>query len=53
MNGQSLEVESTSNDSLVVVGQNEYKVCAVCGYATDSGVIPEHKNARGYPCPNK
>ena len=50
---QRLEVESTSNDSLVVVGQSEYKVCAVCGYATDSGVIPEHKNARGYPCPNK
>ena len=35
--GQRLEVESTSNDSLVVIGQSEYKVCSVCGY----------------PCPNK
>lgn len=53
VNGQRLEVESTSNDSLVVIGQKEFKVCAVCGYATDSGVISEHTNARGYPCPNK
>ena len=56
VNGQSLEVESTSNDSLVVIGQSEYKVCAVCGYAIDSskGEIPlKHENMRGYPCPNK
>ncbi|USF27649.1 ATP-dependent RNA helicase RhlB [Firmicutes bacterium ASF500] len=56
VNGQRLEVESTSNDSLVVIGQNEYKVCAVCGYAVDSkkGEIPlKHENMRGYPCLNK
>lgn len=53
VNNQALEVESTSNDSLVVIGQKEYKVCAVCGYASDNGVIPEHRNARGYPCANK
>ena len=53
VDGQRLEVESTANDSLVVIGQNAYKVCPLCGYATDSGVIPEHKNARGYPCPNR
>ena len=56
VNGQSLEVESTSNDSLVVIGQNGYKVCAVCGYAEDSkkGELPlKHKNMRGYPCLNK
>lgn len=56
VNGQLLEVESTSNDSLVVIGQNEYKVCAVCGYAVDSrkGEIPlKHENMRGYPCLNK
>jgi superfamily II DNA/RNA helicase len=53
VNGQSLEVESTSNDSLVVIGQSEYKVCAVCGYATDSCEISKHANVRGYPCLNK
>ena len=56
VDGQRLEVESTSNDSLVVIGQNEYKVCAVCGYAVDSkkGEIPlKHENMRGYPCINK
>lgn len=56
VDGQRLEVESTSNDSLVVIGQNEYKVCAVCGYAVDSkkGEIPlKHENMQGYPCINK
>lgn len=56
VNEQLLEVESTANDSLVVIGQNEYKVCTACGYAVDSkeGDIPlMHENVRGYPCLNK
>ena len=53
VNGQILQIESTSNDSLVVVGQTRYMVCPVCGYAEDSGVPLSHKTSRGYPCVNK
>lgn len=47
---QVVEIESTSNDSLAVIGQTRFQVCPVCGYAKD--IIPStgHKNARGYPC---
>lgn len=49
-----LELESTANDSLVVVGKTEVAVCPYCGYATDELIIPmDHKDARGYPCQNK
>lgn len=53
VNGRLVRLASTSNDSLVVVGQTMFKVCKSCGYATDGLTLPEHKNARGYPCPNK
>ncbi len=53
VNGQSLQIESTSNDSLVVIGQTDYKVCPACGYASETGIPLEHKNSRGYRCVNK
>lgn len=51
--GQTLRLESTSNDSLVVIGQTRYKVCAVCGYAHENEIPLNHKNVQGYPCTNK
>ena len=53
VNGRLVRLASTSNDSLVVVGQTSFHVCKSCGYAADGPIPPEHKNARGYPCPNK
>ena len=53
VNGQTLQIESTSNDSLVVVGQTGYTVCPVCGYAVEGGLPNSHKTSRGYPCINK
>lgn len=51
---QEISLESTSNDSLVVIGQTEYHVCPVCGYASEHGIIEPHPhfNAYGYPCSN-
>lgn len=50
--GQDLFLESTSNDSLVVIGQEEYQVCFNCGYTGNT--IPEgHKTSQGYVCANK
>lgn len=53
VNGQILQIESTSNDSLVVIGQTGYNVCPVCGYASEGAIPLEHKNIGGYPCVNK
>ena len=53
VNGQTLSMESTSNDSLVVVGQTRYMVCPVCGYAKEGGLPASHKTPRGYLCVNK
>ena len=53
VNGQTLRIESTSNDSLVVIGQTEYRVCPVCGYASETGIPLDHKNVRGYRCVNQ
>ena len=52
VNGQTLLIESTSNDSLVVIGQTPYRVCPVCGYAK-AGDIAGHKTVRGYQCQNQ
>lgn len=50
--GKSVSLESTSNDSLVVVGNTSYFVCPVCGYAQpqSKGPIKAHNNSRGFPC---
>lgn len=53
VNGTTLQMESTSNDSLVVVGRTGYKVCQVCGYATDGELPRNHKTNRGYRCTNQ
>jgi hypothetical protein len=54
VNGQAVKIESTSNDSLVVVVREpEYNVCPVCGYASDSPLPQKHKNAYGYECKNR
>lgn len=42
-----LKIASTSNDSLVVVGQTEYQVCRACGYAHDIRIPDNHKTAGG------
>ena len=50
VNGHELLLESTANDSLVVVSREAYRVCPRCGYATD-GVFPDkHKNGKGFNC---
>ena len=53
VNGLELQIESTSNDSLVVVGQTYYKVCPVCGFAHEDEIPNKHKTMRGYPCVNQ
>lgn len=53
VDGQTLSMESTSNDSLVVVGQSTYKVCPVCGYATEGPLPPKHKTSNGKLCHNQ
>jgi hypothetical protein len=51
VNEQTVQIESTSNDSLVVVGQTDYKVCALCGYADENDIV-RHKTMAGYWCAN-
>lgn len=54
VNENNIEIESTSNDSLVVVVRSpEYAVCPVCGYATDDPFPKKHKNPYGYYCKNE
>lgn len=53
VNGGRVRVASTSNDSLVVVGQTRFKVCPICGYADATGIPTGHRTMRGYPCPFK
>ena len=53
VNEQSLLIESTSNDSLVVIGQSPYKVCPICGYASETGIPLKHKTPNGYTCVNQ
>ena len=51
-NGQKVEVESTTNDTLVVVVSTDYMICPICGYATEGSAlfkIPHH-TAAGYKC---
>lgn len=50
INNACVKIASTSNDSLVVVGQTPFHVCLSCGYADPLKVPDEHKNPRGYPC---
>lgn len=52
VNGQTIELESTSNDSLAVVGLTDYYVCEYCGYASEGMIPSNHKTVRGYPCRN-
>lgn len=53
VNGLTFQMESTSNDSLVVVGRTGYTVCPICGYATEGELPKLHKTSRGYICINK
>lgn len=52
VNDQLVQFESTSNDSLVVIGQSSYKVCPVCGYAKEEEIPLSHRTMRNYPCVN-
>jgi len=53
--GNTIQVESTANDSLVVRTQTKFRVCTTCGYATgeDEVYIKKHQNAFGNKCPNE
>jgi ATP-dependent helicase YprA (DUF1998 family) len=53
INERNVLLESTTNDSLVVVGDTEFYVCPVCGYAEECRFPDQHKNARGYQCTYK
>ena len=45
-------MQSTANDSLVVIGSAQHKVCPICGWTSDAnGVLKtKHNTSRGYPC---
>lgn len=47
--GKTVDIESTTNDSLVVIGQTKYYVCPICGYSSDEE-IKEHQNYNGFDC---
>ncbi|MFI3249854.1 MAG: DEAD/DEAH box helicase [Eubacteriales bacterium] len=53
VNGMELHMETTTNDSLVVVGQASYYVCSTCGYTSEAKIKEDHKTSQGYPCSNK
>lgn len=50
INGREIILESTANDSLVVISREAYRVCPRCGYATDGSFPEKHKNGRGFHC---
>lgn len=53
VNDLEIEMESTANDSLAVVGLTDYYVCESCGYASDIDFSSDHKTMRGFKCSNK
>jgi len=57
VNGRTLHIESTANDTLVVLTQSRFQVCTTCGYAVniDEGekFEKEHKNSFGHVCSSK
>lgn len=50
VNDRRVTLQSTTNDSLVVVGNTEYYVCPTCGYASESELPEKHRNSRGFEC---
>ncbi len=50
--GNSIHIESTANDSLVVRTQTKFRVCSACGYSTEKGenYVKTHRNAFGGIC---
>ena len=57
INGRTIVMESTANDSLVVLSRDEYYVCPTCGRADKSALnqnkTKSHKNMYGIVCSNK
>ena len=53
INGKKAFLFSTTNDSLVVVGDSEYRVCRICGYANEDEIPEPHKNSGGFDCGGK
>lgn len=51
IDGQRCLLESTTNDSLVVIGNTAYYICPLCGYADENPLPEEHKTVRGQRCP--
>lgn len=50
INQHQILIESTANDTLVVLGDTEYYICPYCGYADESQVPEGHKNVYGKKC---
>ena len=50
INGKKVLLFSTTNDSLVVVGNTEYHVCRYCGYAAEDEIPVPHKAPSGFDC---
>ena len=47
-----VELQSTANDSLVVIGSAQHRVCTLCGWTSDANaeLKTKHNTSRGYPC---
>lgn len=50
INGHEVILESTANDSLVVISREAYRVCPRCGYAVNDKIPDKHRNGRGFSC---
>jgi len=54
INNNTIQIESTANDSLVVRTQTPFEICMMCGYATGDAEAyrTSHKNPLGKNCIN-
>ena len=53
INDRIVELESTSNDSLALLGRTKFNLCELCGYASEENIPTDHFDSRGYKCKNK
>lgn len=51
--GQRCVLESTTNDTLVVIGNTNYYICPLCGYADEKPINDEHNTVYGRKCEGK
>lgn len=53
INGLRCVLESTTNDTLVVIGNTKYYICPFCGYADENPIDFEHNTVFGRRCEGK